>query len=234
MNFLITMAGNGTRFKEAGYKEKKWQLIAHGKSLLEWSLNSLPLHLCTKLILVHQTADSEELHALIKEKFPQIPVSFLSLGRQTRGQAETALMAGYLLNMDRGTLIYNIDTVFTSKKLEAALKSDVDGLLGSFTSSKPHFSYAKVKSNVVIEVKEKEVISNKALTGLYYFKNTQEFLSEASSMIKSGEMVNGEFYITPIIQRLVSKGKTFKLDACDKVWILGTPEEYKTFLAQKI
>ena len=43
MNFLITMAGEGRRFREAGFTVPKMLIEAKGKTLLEWSIDSLPL-----------------------------------------------------------------------------------------------------------------------------------------------------------------------------------------------
>ena len=41
MNLVITMAGLGTRFRKAGYTVPKYQIMAHGKTLFEWSMESL-------------------------------------------------------------------------------------------------------------------------------------------------------------------------------------------------
>lgn len=45
MNFIIPMAGKGERFKNAGFELPKMLIEAHGKTLLEWSVDSLPLDL---------------------------------------------------------------------------------------------------------------------------------------------------------------------------------------------
>ena len=41
MNIIITMAGLGTRFRRAGYKMPKYRIEARGKTLFEWSMDSL-------------------------------------------------------------------------------------------------------------------------------------------------------------------------------------------------
>ena len=38
---IITMAGLGTRFRKAGYQVPKYMIEAKGKTLFEWSLDSL-------------------------------------------------------------------------------------------------------------------------------------------------------------------------------------------------
>ena len=41
MNIVITMAGLGTRFKKVGYEEPKYMINVCGKTLFEWSMESL-------------------------------------------------------------------------------------------------------------------------------------------------------------------------------------------------
>ncbi|RBL65201.1 hypothetical protein C3E98_044345, partial [Pseudomonas sp. MWU13-2625] len=41
VNIVITMAGRGSRFYEAGYTVPKYEIQAHGKSLFDWSMLSL-------------------------------------------------------------------------------------------------------------------------------------------------------------------------------------------------
>ena len=38
---VVTMAGFGTRFKNAGYTVPKYQIEVHGRTLVSWSLLSL-------------------------------------------------------------------------------------------------------------------------------------------------------------------------------------------------
>ena len=41
MTVIITMAGAGSRFKKAGYKVPKYMIEVKGKTLFEWSMDSL-------------------------------------------------------------------------------------------------------------------------------------------------------------------------------------------------
>ena len=41
LTVLITMAGLGSRFRKVGYTVPKYQIEAHGKTLFEWSMESL-------------------------------------------------------------------------------------------------------------------------------------------------------------------------------------------------
>ena len=41
MNIIITMAGLGRRFRKAGYNCPKYMIEAKGKTLFDWSMDSL-------------------------------------------------------------------------------------------------------------------------------------------------------------------------------------------------
>ena len=41
MNIIITMGGLGSRFRKAGYTVPKYMIEAKGKTLFEWSMDSL-------------------------------------------------------------------------------------------------------------------------------------------------------------------------------------------------
>ena len=235
MNFVIPMAGAGSRFKKAGYKIPKMLLEAHGKTLLEWSVNSLPLELCTNLIFIglEEHKNKYNLENFIKEKYHQYNLKFLWLKEITRGQAETVYKAKNLIDYDTDLVIFNIDTFFVSETLKKnLLKNNIDGVLGAFISQEDRFSYAKVgKNGFITETAEKIVISQYALTGLYHFKYPKDFFDVCQKHIENNILYKNEFYIAPMYNDLIKNGKKFIVDLAKEHWILGTPEEYNQFLA---
>ena len=235
MIFAIPMAGNGLRFKMEGYTQPKMLLTAHGKTLLEWSVDSLPLKLCTKLVFIglQEHEDQFSICQFIKEKYASrvLEIQFKFLKNTTRGQSETVLAGLSKDDFDIPLLIFNIDTRFSSSTLEGALIKNKDtGYLGSFKELTPHFSFARTdKNGFVIEVAEKVAISNNALTGLYHFAKTKHFFEAATDAIQENETQKGEFYVAPLYNRLIKKGLKFKLDICNECDVIGTPNELEQF-----
>ncbi len=233
MNFVIPMAGRGERFAKAGYSKPKLLLPAHGKTLLEWSVDSLPLDLCTNLIFVglseHET--QHKLERWLADRYRGANPKFIWIEQTTRGQAETVYLAKDLLDLSKSLLIFNIDTAFRSSRIGAALQAaGNDGVLGAFHSTEPRFSFADVDDRgVVREVREKSIISPHALTGLYHFARTADFLNVASEAIARDEKEKGEFFVAPLYNKLITQGRRFVLDECEEHWILGTPGEYESF-----
>lgn len=238
MNFVIPMAGRGQRFLDAGFKTPKMLVEAYGKTLLEWSVDSLPLGLCTKLIFIglSEHKDHWKVDELIELKYgDKYNVCQIYIDEPTRGQSETVLLSEELLEPENPLLIFNIDTAFKSSGISKnLLRKDIDGVLGTFVADSPKYSFAKIDhNNYVTEVAEKVVISNNALTGLYHFNKASDFIYSAKDAIKNSEFVKNEFYIAPLYNKLIAKGKKFILDSVDEYNVLGTPEELKLFVDGK-
>lgn len=237
IDFVITMAGHGHRFKKEGYKIPKYMVKVHGKTLFEYSMEGLPLEIANKLVFIC-LAEHEDLYSVkkfITAKVSHPNIEVILLNKVTRGQAETACKAENIITYNNEILIYNIDTYFTSTTLKKHLidnKNKNVGFLGAFIdeSDDDKWSFAKInQGGNVIETAEKNKISNYALTGLYHFKNSDDFFSIARKWIKDGKTVKNEFYIAPMYNDLILTGKHFKLDIVDKFIPLGTPQEVKYF-----
>lgn len=236
MTIVIPMAGRGERFTNAGYEQPKMLIEAHGKTLLQWSVDSLPLSLCSRMVFIGLRAheSGHGLTEMIRDLYGKTcEIHFHWLDDVTRGQAETVLMAEHLIPSDRPLLIYNIDTAFYSPTLPAVLlDSRNEGVLGAFRSRDPRFSFALPGPGGEVErIVEKEPISDCALTGLYYCREAADFLGAAKEAVARGATVRGEFYVAPILNELVAKGRRFVVDWAEAHHILGTPEELQTFLA---
>ena len=234
MNFVITLAGAGKRFTDEGYAIPKPLIHARGKTLLEWSVDSLPLHLCSNLIfvLLQEHENKYRITDLIRHRYGNgRKIHFVILPRVSGGQAESVWLAKQKILKREPLLIFNTDTHFASTTLEYALKrNDIDGVLGAFVGTSPRFSFARTDAiGWVTEVTEKNPISANALTGLYHFAKADDYLRVAETSLKSNSRIKGEFYVAPLYNPLISEGKKFILDFCEEHHILGTPDELKAF-----
>ncbi len=237
MTIVIPMAGRGQRFVDAGYRVPKMLIEAHGKSLLQWSVDSLPLAACEWLVFIGLAEHEREfgLSGQIRRWYGGGPrLSFVFLPGVTGGQAETVLAARTSINPEKPLLIFNIDTAFHSPTLAQTLADTAnDGVLGAFASREPRFSFAAANENgIVTRVTEKEPISEHALTGMYHYRRAGDFLAVADAAVKHNQRVKGEFYVAPLYNALIAQGRRFVIDACDAHYILGTPAELEAFLAR--
>ena len=233
MNFVIPMAGLGSRFQNAGYSLPKPLILAHGKTLLEWSIDSLPLELCSNLIIIalQEHCQRFPLIEFIEEKYHSLQPKILQLNQTTNGQAETVFLSQHLWDHSQELLIFNADTAFISPSLAETLKTHTsDGILATFTADSPKYSYAQTNpQGFVTQTAEKIVISNQALNGLYHFTHTADFIDTFTYHQKNNLRYNNEYYIAPMYNYLIQQGKQFILHPIEQNFILGTPEELLQF-----
>lgn len=237
MNIIITMAGRGQRFKDAGYNVPKYQIEVKGKTLFEWSMTSLKSFFSEKFIFIVLKEDqsrefiSNQCKNLGIEKFAVIEIDEV-----TRGQAESAMLARPEWNFIEPMMIYNIDTYVEAGQMSPEKIPDCNGWIPCFNAAGDHWSFVSLDENgKAIEVREKKRISDNCSIGAYYFKSAgefeylyNEFYSEANAD-KNTE--RGERYIAPMYNFLIEAGGDVRIMSIDSkfVHVLGTPEEVKAF-----
>jgi dTDP-glucose pyrophosphorylase len=142
------------------------------------------------------------------------------------------LEARSLIDNAEPLLIYNADTSCRTSlvKTLGQMNGHVDGLIGIFQAPGDKWSFVRLDENDrVIETAEKRRISDWATTGLYYFSRGSDFVRHADEMIAENDRVNGEFFVAPLYNRMISAGAHIKGDKADEVWVLGTPEDLAHF-----
>lgn len=232
------MAGAGSRFTKAGYTVPKYLIEVEKKTLLEYSLDSLPLEIATKIVFVALQSHEDDygITAIIKDKLKgvQCDLEFVFIPEITKGQAETVLKAESHIEEGKDLLIYNIDTYARSNGLKNLLSGSDrhDGVLGAFHDEEDKWSFAKVENGFVTETAEKIPISTNALTGLYHFSNGMDFVRVARKCIDNGTTFKNEYYIAPMYNELIKEGKKFVVDIVDEFIALGTPEDIKKLEAK--
>jgi len=237
--FVIPMAGKGQRFKDEGVLGPKFLVETKGRTLFEWSLESLPLDIASKVIFIclreHEKKYNIEkfIKKNVEKKFPGLNHEIMFLDKTTRGQVETVLHAKEHINNDAILVIYNIDTYFLSTRLKSKLltikNTNVDGLLGAFNSNDNKLSFIELDYEFVKRTKEKEPISDIASTGLYVFSRGKDFVYAAEFMLSNSLNTNNEYYVSELYNILIKQGKKFVIDLADNFAPLGTPDDIKKF-----
>ena len=84
----------------------------------------------------------------------------------------------------------------------------------------------------VIQVKEKEQISCVSLNGIHLWKKAQYFFNSSSEMVLKDERTNGEFYIAPSYNFMVSAGKRVGIYHIpnEQHWSIGVPEDLDRYI----
>lgn len=236
MNIVITMAGLGSRFKKAGYKLPKYKIVANGKTLFEWSMQSLTDFKSEKHIFIVRKEDDakkfilEKCNKLKIKNFFVLEIDFL-----TKGQAETAMLAVEKLNKDDSLMIYNIDTYVESDQIKYDFIKG-EGFIPCFEASGDHWSFVKTNEmGLAAEVCEKKRISNNCTIGAYYFNSAKLYMDLYNEYYLEESNKNvSERYIAPIYNLLIKKkGKVYiQIIPSKYIHVLGTPRELNDFIEE--
>ncbi|OYP50062.1 dTDP-glucose pyrophosphorylase [Lachnotalea glycerini] len=236
MTIVITMAGLGSRFIKAGYQVPKYMIEAHGKTLFEWSMESLNgFHTQDNhyIFIVRKESESKDFIQRKCKDMNLLNISIIELDYLTDGQATTAMLAKQYWTKESELLIYNIDTYVEAGQMRSE-QVEGDGFIPCFHASGTHWSFVKLdEGGKAMEVREKDRISDNCTLGAYYFKSCKLYEELYQEYYSSNEnLENGEKYVAPLYNYLISKGGDVRISLVDfdKVHVLGTPEELNIFI----
>lgn len=222
LNIVIPMAGRGSRFAEAGYKDPKPLIPVYGKPMIQVVVENLTPKCEHRFIFICQNQHINDYNLTTKLKSYAKNVEIIGIDGITEGQVCTVLKAKDLINNDDPLMTANSDQFIDfdiNDYLNVMNKNNLDGLIMTMKADDPKWSYAKTNEDgFVTETAEKKVISEDATVGIFNFKQGKDLVNSAEQMIKDDIRVNGEFYTCPCYNYLIKKGQ--------KIGIYGIGEEY--------
>jgi dTDP-glucose pyrophosphorylase len=233
---IITMAGQGQRFQQAGYTVPKYEIEVEGKTLFHWALSSLQSFFrpgCHVVLIARKEFSPEAFIAQECRKLGIDQFDTVLLEELTDGQATTALAAAQApIRRESPIVIYNIDTHVDPRYLPAD-KMHGDGWIPCFPGKGEGWSFVRVnEQNRAIELREKQRISDHATIGLYGFSSFNCFESACKNYYADPNHIElKERYIAPLYNQLISDGKAVFIEELPEsaVYPLGTPEEVEVF-----
>jgi dTDP-glucose pyrophosphorylase len=208
LNIVIPMAGAGSRFAAVGYKDPKPLIPVHGTPMIKVVIDNIRPTTPHRFIFICQKSHVEKYKLAEKLNFWAPGCELIELEGLTEGAACTVLTATALINNDDSLMIANSDQYVDcdiDQYLNTLTKNRLDGIIMTMTANDPKWSFAGIDSNgLVSTVVEKEVISDEATVGIYNFKRGADFVAAANTMITKNLRVNGEFYVAPAYNQLIS------------------------------
>ncbi|MDC3029611.1 hypothetical protein OA176_01265 [Prochlorococcus sp. AH-716-P13] len=230
MNYLITAAGLGTRFLKKGIKPPKPLIKVKGIELILWSINSFEFFNNDNLYIVCLKVDKVKkiLEKKISLIYPNINILWFELDKSLNGQLLTSLRAIDFFGIKGEIIIHNCDTFFkiNNKNFNSLRNRDTFGIIPYFNADGNNWSFIKTKEEIIVEVREKERISNKCSVGTYYFNDAEQFSNLASQYInEKKDQSLDEYYIAPFYDYAISKAFNVYHLKCDNVKVYGTCSE---------
>ena len=240
LHIIMPMAGEGSRFLKEGWTVPKPLIQLHGIPLFKRAIGSLEvedIEMKYSFIVRQEHIDKYAIDKRIKDYLPTANV--YSVLKTTRGAVETGLLAKKGIDKDDAIIVMDCDLEFRSQEFITIIKEslsktieEVDGgALVSFQSNMSKYSYAQVdENNKVLRTAEKEVISNHALCGAYFFSKAEGFLLAAYRLLNEVNFSKPEFYISLLYNYLLQNGETVQLAEMEEYYSYGTPEELSKYL----
>ncbi len=238
VTIVIPMAGLGSRFVSAGYRDPKPLIDVFGRTMIEAVIENLRPAGDARFVFVCQREHFERYGlATVFQRSLGDSWSAVKLDGLTEGAACTVLAADGEIGGSSGMVVANADQIVDgglTAFLEFAVEADLDGLVMSFPATSPKWSYARVDDlGWVREIAEKRVISRHATVGVYYFRDGATYRDAATQMIAKGLRVNGEFYVAPVYNEVIAGGgrvRLFEVSA-NAMHGIGTPEDLEAYCA---
>lgn len=211
------MAGDGRRFKDAGYSTPKPLIKVDGKPMVIKSLESLPKASKNILIVRKDQLNIIEFKSLLSNYFKNVII--IEIDYLTEGQASTCLLAesyipeNSILNIGACDVGFKYDS---NKYIETL--NNFDSFVWTYNNN-PNvlihpemYGWVKrrVNSSEIKYVSCKKPISDKLLidhvvSGTFTFKNSNLFFEGIKKMISKEDKVNGEYYLDNIFNHLTNK-----------------------------
>lgn len=231
-NVLIPMAGFGSRFIEKGYSLPKPLIKIFGKPMIQLVVESLNLDANYIFVVQKEHRTKYNLDNVLNAIVPGCKI--VEVNGPTEGAAVTSLMAKDLINNDTPLIISNSDQVIIWDSLVFQSLLASQGVIALFSDTDPKWSYAKLSDGLVTEVAEKNVISEYATVGVYGFRSGREYVKYVEQMIAKDIRTNGEFYIAPVYNEIISDGQMVLPYFVDKMHGLGTPEDMNNYIMETV
>lgn len=251
MNVIIPIGGLGTRFLNEGYRFPKPMVNVLGQPILLHLIRSLNFNSKDTLWLILRKDMEEQFHIYEKvKKLVSVPVRSVLLSYTTQGAAETLLCGIHSMSEEerkKRVLSLDCDTLYYGDVIGKARELG-EGEHGTFVFTEEArsgiFSYVKVglDGRKVVEMKEKQAISNLANTGAYTFSSGSALYSKLTQLLSfplssnSFPLIGKEFYTSGIFTLLLKEGATIRALHLNEnsFHSLGTPEQVNDFLVKNI
>lgn len=240
MFVIIPINGLGTRFSQDNYTLPKPLINVLGKRMLFWVIDSLKLSVSDTLLIPYSDQlDYFNFRDIVTDQYPNLNIRFIPIDRPTKGAAETLLLAiedfGEVDN--EPTLVVDCDT-FYEDDIVGAFKQYPGNVIHYFvdTTKDPIYSYLNMKDDylglgrAVLDIAEKNKISDYASTGAYGFESIEALEKYCRKLMDHNElMTNGEYYVSAVYKLMIQDGqKVFGVEV-DKFHCVGTPLQLKVF-----
>jgi hypothetical protein len=225
MEIIVPAAGLSSRFPGM---RPKYLLYDYTGKLMLW--RALAPYLGTYNITIGILKEHDEkYHAseAIKYDFGGYDVNIVVLDKETKGPAATAyqiIRKAFPFNINDSIFIKDCDSFFSPPNFDGG-----NAICTVELEKHPNLRNVAAKSfvacndnDVVVDMVEKVVVSNRISVGGYLFESATEYLECVEELVHNTE----ELFVSDIIQRFLQLGRIFIAKNVDHYVDVGTKEDW--------
>lgn len=234
MIIILPIGGIGQRFKDCGHTEPKALIKLNGKHMISYLLDNLRVDNIDYIFIPYNKDYKEHnFERILTKEHPHIKFKFHCLENNTRGAAETINIGINKLNEERNTPVLCLDSD-NFYMCDIVSNWNGDNAIVSFKdyNTNPIFSYVEVNDkDEIIDIKEKDKISNYACTGAYGFRSIHELKKYTSIIIENNITQKNEFYTSGVVKYMLENDHSFRnIEVLNKHYFsLGTPKQVNEY-----
>ncbi|MDX2147193.1 MAG: NTP transferase domain-containing protein [Planctomycetota bacterium] len=243
LQIVVPMAGEGQRFKDAGYALPKPLIPVSGVPMVARAVLDLPRASRVILLMRREHVERFDAERVLREHVPSVEVVIVD--KLTEGQACTVALARDRLDPDGPVLVAACDNthVYDADR-HAALLADgsIDCVAWTFMGDprvqhRPAaWGWVRVAGAIddIVEVSCKVPISSNpladhAITGFFAFRRASIMLDSIDAMVRANVRVNNEFYMDTVPNTIIARGGRCVAFRVEKYIGWGTPQDYEDY-----
>lgn len=230
IHLIMPMGGAGSRFQKEGFKVPKPLITIHNKPFFYWATKSIEKFVDIEdltFVVLKEHVENFNIDNEILKEFPFANIVILE--KQLDGAVLTCNKGLEVINDDLPVVFADCDQLFICNEFYDFCNNvkfdELDGIILNFKANEPKYGFIELKNDYVIRTVEKDVISDMAICGCYYFKNKDTFQENLKDYLNNCEYL--EYFISGLYNTMISNGCKIKTFRVDKHLPFGTPEEYK-------
>ncbi len=230
LHLIMPMGGRGYRFFKDGFIMPKPLIELEGKPFFYWAVQSVKKFVeleDLRFVVLQEHVEQFQIDRIILKYYPEAIITVIP--EVLPGAVLTCLEGVKVFSDDQPILFNDCDHMFLCREFydfcREADFSAVDAGLLTFPSDEAKFSFVQMDdTGRITGTVEKQVVSNLAICGAYYFKNAALFQQAAERYLQACSYE--EFFVSGVYNVLAGQGAALRAFATDVHLSFGTPEEY--------
>ena len=220
---VIPAAGVGTRLRPHTYTTPKPLLHVAGKPIIGHILDRVVALGVRRVVLVVGTM-GDQIVDYATDAYAFEEVAF-RVQAETKGLGHALRMTRDVVDGSPALIIYG-DTIFDGD-LAGVFQADADGFIGvKKVEDASRFGVVRLEGDRIVQVveKPKQFVSNLAIIGVNFFRNTALLFDCLDEIIGRGITTGGEYQATDAFARMIERNAVLKAFPVEAWFDCGSPD----------